>query len=47
LFPSWGVCLTVFRREVEAIEIDAAVVITFDAESSETEEILVHYTKNK
>jgi len=27
LFPTWGVYLTVFMREVEAKEIDVAVVI--------------------
>jgi len=46
LFPTWGVYLTVFRREVEAKEIDVAVVITFDAKSSEAE-ILVHHIEDK
>jgi len=39
--------LTVFRREVEAKEIDVAVVRTFDIKSSEAEEILVPYTEDK
>ena len=46
MFPTWGVYLTVFRREVEAKEIDVAVVITFDAKSSESEEILVHHSED-
>ena len=37
----------VFRRETEAKEIFVAVVITFDAKSSESEEILVHHSEDK
>jgi len=47
LFPTWAYILTVFRREVKAKEIDVAVVTTFDAKSSEAEEILVHHTEDK
>jgi len=39
--------LIVLRREVEAKEIGVMVAITFDAKSSEAEEILVHYSEDK